>query len=223
MTDGHELYRDWAGAYVLGALEPAERLAYEHHLRGCAQCRADVSDFAVLPGMLAQSEPPDDAADNRSTDRITRLAVARANDDYARLRSATRRWRVAAVGAAAAVIILAAAIGVATLSGGGTGGTELALEGEAGGRITIEERAWGTSIDVDLWGLPQRAMYQLWAIDHDGIWTSAASWTATPEGLARVTGAAAVATDAVDRVVITSADVSDVLVDALAPSSPVGE
>ncbi|MFD0784741.1 zf-HC2 domain-containing protein, partial [Micromonospora azadirachtae] len=38
------------GAYVLGALAPAERAAYERHLAGCADCREAVAELAVLPG-----------------------------------------------------------------------------------------------------------------------------------------------------------------------------
>jgi hypothetical protein len=40
------------GAYVLGALEPAERAAMERHLSGCRSCREEVVSFAPLPGLL---------------------------------------------------------------------------------------------------------------------------------------------------------------------------
>lgn len=40
------------GAYVLGALEPAERAAVERHLPGCPSCRDEVVSFAPLPGLL---------------------------------------------------------------------------------------------------------------------------------------------------------------------------
>ena len=42
------------GAYVLGALSPAERAAYERHLATCSFCREAVADIAVLPGLLAR-------------------------------------------------------------------------------------------------------------------------------------------------------------------------
>ncbi|MGW4502863.1 anti-sigma factor family protein, partial [Micromonospora sp. NPDC004336] len=45
------------GAYVLGALAPAERAAYERHLAGCAPCRQAVADIAVLPGLLGRLDP----------------------------------------------------------------------------------------------------------------------------------------------------------------------
>ena len=40
-------------AYVLGALSPADRRAYEDHLRGCAECQVSVQRLAGLPGLLA--------------------------------------------------------------------------------------------------------------------------------------------------------------------------
>lgn len=45
------------GAYVLGALSPAERAAYERHLAGCSACREAVAEIAVLPGLLGRLEP----------------------------------------------------------------------------------------------------------------------------------------------------------------------
>lgn len=42
------------GAYVLGALVPAERDAFEKHLAQCAICREEVADLAVLPGLLGR-------------------------------------------------------------------------------------------------------------------------------------------------------------------------
>lgn len=49
------------GAYVLDALEPAERAAFEEHLEVCAACRQEVAELlevtAVLGGSVAVSPP----------------------------------------------------------------------------------------------------------------------------------------------------------------------
>ncbi|BCJ43887.1 anti-sigma factor [Actinoplanes ianthinogenes] len=45
--DGHD-----DAAYVLGALSPAERAAYEHHLASCSFCREAVADLSRVPDML---------------------------------------------------------------------------------------------------------------------------------------------------------------------------
>ncbi|MEV6488116.1 zf-HC2 domain-containing protein [Actinoplanes sp. NPDC051633] len=47
------------GAYVLGALSPTERAAYERHLATCSFCREAVADIAVLPGLLGRLDPAD--------------------------------------------------------------------------------------------------------------------------------------------------------------------
>jgi hypothetical protein len=42
------------GAYVLGALSPAERKAYERHLATCSFCREAVRDISTLPDLLSR-------------------------------------------------------------------------------------------------------------------------------------------------------------------------
>lgn len=45
-------YQTWDGAYVLGALSPAERSEYERHLAGCEVCATAVAEIAGMPGLL---------------------------------------------------------------------------------------------------------------------------------------------------------------------------
>ena len=47
----------WDAAYVLGALAPSDRRAYEEHLPSCAACTAALAEVAGVPGMLARVEP----------------------------------------------------------------------------------------------------------------------------------------------------------------------
>jgi hypothetical protein len=42
------------GAYVLGALSPAERQEFERHLAGCTDCARSVRELAGLPGLLGR-------------------------------------------------------------------------------------------------------------------------------------------------------------------------
>jgi hypothetical protein len=49
--DGHD-----DAAYVLGALSPIERAAYERHLATCSFCREAVADLALVPDMLDRLE-----------------------------------------------------------------------------------------------------------------------------------------------------------------------
>ncbi len=61
MTE-HDQYGDLAGAYSFGALEPADRTAFEQHLPTCAECQQLVADARLLadalPHTLAPVDPP---------------------------------------------------------------------------------------------------------------------------------------------------------------------
>jgi anti-sigma factor RsiW len=54
----HERHQDDVGAYLLGALEPAEQASFEGHLAGCAECRAEVERLRVAADALPRSVEP---------------------------------------------------------------------------------------------------------------------------------------------------------------------
>lgn len=55
---GHgDRYAEWDAAYVLGALSPSDRRAFEHHLAECDACRGAVAELAGLPGLLSTLTP----------------------------------------------------------------------------------------------------------------------------------------------------------------------
>lgn len=51
----HEIHHEDAGAYLLGALDPAEHAAFERHLAGCPDCRADVEELRMAADALPRS------------------------------------------------------------------------------------------------------------------------------------------------------------------------
>ena len=56
------------GVYLLGALEPAERSAFESHLSYCEISRGELVRLAPLPGLLNQITPEDFAESMPSTE-----------------------------------------------------------------------------------------------------------------------------------------------------------
>ncbi|WP_454859024.1 anti-sigma factor family protein [Promicromonospora soli] len=54
---GGDHYAEWDAAYVLGALSPSDRRAYEQHLAECDACRAAVTELAGMPGLLGTLSP----------------------------------------------------------------------------------------------------------------------------------------------------------------------
>jgi len=104
------------GAYVLGALSPAERSAFERHLPGCADCREAVAGLAVLPGLLGRldgataSTVDGEVGVHTPASLLPRILVAAGTER--RRQQRTRRWRIAAATAVAAVIALLVGVGV---------------------------------------------------------------------------------------------------------------
>src|SRR5665811_1965468 len=95
------------GAYVLGALDPADRSRVDAHLAGCPDCRDELASFAALPGLLGrvsraevEAEPADPGP--QLLERLLGAAAAERRHD--------RRRRL--LTSVAAGVIVLSAIGV---------------------------------------------------------------------------------------------------------------
>jgi anti-sigma-K factor RskA len=226
VTNSNDEFGDWAGAFVLGALEPGERRAFEDHLDGCANCAEEVRSLLTLHGVLSQLDRTDVVAEPDPS--IADSIVASARTEQHDLRTSRRRWRVVALVSAATLLPLITAIGFVIVDGDDGNDASDAptwTEGpNVAAAITATEaddtaiytssRGWGTEIRVELLGLPQRPQYQLWVVDSNGTWTQSSTWGPTPSGGAAVTGATSVPVDAVERIVVTSQDREEILIDA---------
>lgn len=145
-----------AGAYVLGALAPEERHAFELHLRECADCRAEVRGLAGLPGLLSRVPLRDVQADEASEPPDTLLPGL-----LNRVRRARRTRRAVLIsGSLALAACLVAVLAVFLSPGGGTGAPSPAPTPEAyrmtkvtPGPITATARVaaapGGSKIDLD--------------------------------------------------------------------------
>ena len=147
-------FGDNDGAYVLGALSPAERLAYEQHLDTCADCTRAVRQLAGLPGLLARVDPAvlEEPADAEPVPEavLTNLVWE--------VRRARRRRRLATAGLAAAAILAVAALAFSTLRGpdeaqppaASAPGLAMTPVGDAPvhARLALESVAWGTRLQL---------------------------------------------------------------------------
>jgi len=201
-ADGCAEVRLSLGAYVLGALDPADRSRVDTHLAGCPECRDELASFAALPGLLGrvsraevETEPVDPGP--QLLERLLGAAAAERRHD--------RRRRIL-TSVAAAVIVLAAigvSVGVGVTHGHHPASSTTAATppapSPAGAQIftatnpqthvqaTVTEwkKGWGASVEVSVVGVTADLAgpsCQLIAVGPDGKTDVAASWSAPIAG-----------------------------------------
>jgi Putative zinc-finger len=202
------------GAYVLGALEREERDGLETHLDGCPTCRAELDRLAPLPELLSRLSLED-------AERLG-VAVAPPIDDAPPPAAPRerRRPRLARAVALAAALALAAsgAVAAALLTGAEGGAAPATLTAAASdvrsgvdASAQLEERPWGTRMDLQLAGVRPGERCRLIARAVGGRSEVAATWRATYLGTAEVPGAVAIAPDRLLALDVVAAD-GDLLV-----------
>jgi hypothetical protein len=165
------------GVYMLGAATPAERRQLEAHLPGCQECQAELSRMAPLPGLLAaipesiRETPPSPGGQVQPP----RRALAHGT---------RRRWA-----AAAAVFAAAAASSGLWLSSGAGGhlAAPLTLTGadpatHVSATATLTATSWGTSIQLQVRGVPENVECRLVIRSRDGRTEVTGAWDAWQKG-----------------------------------------
>ncbi|MDX6375285.1 MAG: hypothetical protein QOD98_4273 [Nocardioidaceae bacterium] len=188
------------GAYVLGALSPEDRVAFERHLPGCPECAQSVRELAGLPGLLARV--PVEILDPETLpvpvpDTLLPALVRRARRTQRR-----RTWITSGLVAAAAVGAIGA-VGVATLghddsppsAAPSAGPTTAAAQimkpignEPISGWISLTKVGWGTRLDLtcsyaddsSAYQDPNWSTYTMYVHTADGVVEQVASWKALP-------------------------------------------
>jgi len=233
----HERFRDWDAAYLLGALSPADRRAYEEHLAECATCSAAVGDLAGVPALLgilprAQAlalleDQPDAAATVRPAPDLVPALLGRVRKIRRR-----RRWTTAVVAAVAAVAVVALTLFVpaALTEPNGTTVTASLQAATSASRsplsadVTLTAQKWGTSIgmvcrwnEASGWspsGTTTRWDYGLWIVTADGRSQRVATWSAGPGDVVRTTDSTDQPISSIVRLELRSIDGKTVLLSA---------
>jgi hypothetical protein len=223
------------GAYVLGSLAPAERLEFEAHLPGCAECSRGVRELAGLPGLLAQVDVADLEVPTPDAPLPQTLLPALVRE----VRGEQRRRSVltAAVAAAvAAVFVSALAIGGAfdrstpttTTAATPTASRSVApvgqamqpvgVTGPAKVAVALTGVAWGTKVDLTCsypkgsgedgkWSGPgASSAYALVVHTREGREEQVATWKALPGKTMRLTGATATGRTDITTVEVRTAE-----------------
>jgi len=203
------------GAYILGALSPAERAEFERHLAGCPPCRDSMAQLAVLPGLLGRLDPaaarPSATAPPSLLPRV--LAAVRAK------RAARRRRRLFAL-IAGVVLALAGVTAVAIgsqLGGSARIATEIAylpmtVDGgtsRVDAEVGIQEQQTGTLVAVRClyYGAADRT-WHVWLVVFTGDDEAEpiGSWVATGGTPVEVTAVTHFAPDEIVRIELQTAN-----------------
>jgi anti-sigma factor RsiW len=203
----HQKLQLLLGAFVLGGLDSAEHHEFSRHLRTCPVCQREAAQLSGLPALLDLVDEPGSAADPDGSTTLAEDGAPPAETtaavvllDRVRAERRRRRWWLGAV--AAALVLVAGAIGAAIgpvtsrLNAPPTRGLVAAAAPVTPGQaapiqveIDLVSRTWGTQLDLRGSGLPTDEVLYLAVTDRDGHRYDVASWTGTPSGRTSLTAA----------------------------------
>jgi hypothetical protein len=131
-TAEHERFAFDDAAYVLGALDAEDAVAFEQHLQSCAICALSVAELADLPPLLSRVEPTSLHFEPPPDTLLPRLLQS-----VARARS-RRSWRNAAVGFVAACVLGVLLFGGVTLYGNSHQPKSLTMQAVGGNSNVVQ-------------------------------------------------------------------------------------
>jgi len=186
------------GAYVLGALSPAERSEFQAHLAGCDECSRAVQELAGLPGLLGRV--PADVLESPGEEPLPATLLPALLRETRRTRRRRTRMFIAAA-AAAAVVIAGGSVAVGLALGDEGGSTATTVPSVPTGRtmelvgpdvmsasLALTSVPWGTRLDLSCsYPPPKEASsgpspwtYTMFVTTDDGQVEQVATWRALP-------------------------------------------
>lgn len=198
-------------AYVLGALGPDERRAFEEHLEHCEDCARAVRDLAGVPGLLTRLDESAYVAPTEVPPVPDTLLPALLTT----VRRQRWRARIFAASGVAAAAVLAVALGVTWWGGpdepppaAGAPALEMTQvdQEELTATVALEQVAWGTKVHLACTELPEpdtgedSHAYALVVRTTDGVTQRVATWRGLPGRTAQLDAATDADRDQIARV-----------------------
>lgn len=212
VNHGCDVNEEDLGPLLLGQLDADRAVAVAAQVTACPTCRDEVERLRSVVAALARSSPPP----VRRTDPSTRFRAPFGGQEGlpgpatrppsgsrgretrpgpARPARPTRRRLLMAV--ATAVLVVAASVVITTLPAPPGGGRSVALAGAGGAAASavLQERRWGTAIELEVRGLDAGTTYGVWLERRAGGRLSAGSFRPDSDGTFRLSLAAALPLD----------------------------
>jgi anti-sigma factor RsiW len=224
-TDHDELHR-LLGGYLLGGLDEADTDRLDAHLLDCDECRDELDRLSPVPELLrrlpdAQRDAGPDAkplismSARPSADNIEGLLRRMRAERSRESRRARVRWL-----AAAAVVLVAAAIGFGVLQRDQQDPPPQALPSPAlvtaqfeaaqgsglTGQAVLTGKQWGVSVALDVAKLRGQGPFRCQVRSMQGEVEQAAIWGPTQSGNAKVIGASSIQLRNVHSVTVADRD-----------------
>jgi predicted anti-sigma-YlaC factor YlaD len=224
-TEHDELHR-LLGGYLLGGLDEADTERLDAHLRDCDECRDELERLSPVPELLrrlpdAQGfaaggvQPPVNMSARPSPENIEGLLRRMRAERSRQNRMARVRWL-----AAAAVVLVAAAIGFGVIRGDRetappsvlpspqlvTAQFEAAEGSGLTGQAVLTPKVWGVSVALDVTKLRGQGPFKCQVRSMQGQVEQAAIWGPTPSGNAKVIGASSIQLRNVRSVTVADRD-----------------
>ena len=212
MNQEHDELRRLLGGYLLGGLDDGDTDRLDAHLRDCDECRDELERLSPVPELLQRlpdaqrsfaggAQPPINMSARPSQENVEGLLRRMRAERTRENRMARVRWL-----AAAAVVLVAAVIGVGVIRGSQekppsqvlpspqlvTAQFEAAQGSGLTGEAVLTPKTWGVSIALDVTKLRGEGPFLCQVKSMRGDVEQAAAWGPTPSGNAKVIGASSI-------------------------------
>jgi anti-sigma factor RsiW len=178
---GTDPFATFDAAYVLGALSPEDRAAFEAHLTTCDSCAESVRLLAGLPGLLAHVDAHQLHAEPAAPDQLSKLMT-----EVGRTR---RRRLLATVSAAAVGLAACLALMLSAQLTDRPAGAEMTALGAypVQANVNLSDVPTGTRVDMACsYEGSKGGDYVLVAVQRDGRTAELATWYAMPANTAEL-------------------------------------
>lgn len=214
-----------AGPYLIGALSPDDRLAFEKHLAGCDSCARAVRDLAGMPGLLARVDE-DVLTQAAGEEPVPATLLPRLAREVRR----TRRRQVLVSAAVAAAVAVVAAVPITVVQLRDSSNPPAASpssspseEPPTGDRmqpvgkvpvrasLDLESVTWGTKLNLVCTyardrGMPSRVTYALQVRARDGHTEQVGTWRSVDGMTMHLTAGTAMRTQNIASVEVLATD-----------------